>query len=323
MTASSPQTASATFRAGLGWTPMAMGMVAASGPDAVRFVDNFTTAAVSRLAVGAGTEGFFTDARGWVLALTTILRTEAGLLLLTATPTLAAALREHLDHYHIREQLTLENVSAKYDGLFVGGPGAPEAVAALCGRPAPSEAAGHTTCRLANCEFWLVRIVGQGPDGYQLLVPAGRGADVGAAMSAAGVPPGDLAALESVRIAAAYPAPADIPPKTLPQELGRDARAISFTKGCYLGQETVARLDALGHVNRRLAAFTIDTPTPPAVPVAIDQQGAEVGMITSACRSPLAGCSLGLGMVQVRALADGGLTIGGAPARPLSREGDA
>jgi folate-binding Fe-S cluster repair protein YgfZ len=50
----------------------------AQGTDAVRFIDNFTTAAVSKLITGQGTEGFFTDARGWVIALSNILRTEEG-----------------------------------------------------------------------------------------------------------------------------------------------------------------------------------------------------------------------------------------------------
>jgi tRNA-modifying protein YgfZ len=60
-------------------------------------------------------------------------------------------------------------------------------------------------------------------------------------------------ALEIVRIEAALPQfGTDISDANLPQEVNRDAAAISFTKGCYLGQETVARLDALGHVNRLL-----------------------------------------------------------------------
>ena len=57
----------------------------------------------------------------------------------------------------------------------------------------------------------------------------------------------------------------DITDENLPQEIDRDRLAISFTKGCYLGQETVARIDALGHVNRLLRAvkFPPQSPTPP------------------------------------------------------------
>ena len=69
----------ADLRRGLAWGDLGRRLVlTARGPDAVRFVDNFTTAALSALAEGAGTEGFFADARGWVLALTSILRIEDG-----------------------------------------------------------------------------------------------------------------------------------------------------------------------------------------------------------------------------------------------------
>jgi tRNA-modifying protein YgfZ len=152
-------------------------------------------------------------------------------------------------------------------------------------------------------------------------VPAGHAAAVAAALTAGGAVEADPATLEALRIEAAYPTPADIPAKTLPQELGRDARAISFTKGCYLGQETVARLDALGHVNRRLVALALEAPVVPPLPAAVMRAGAEVGAITSACRSPRTGGLLGLGLVQVKALAGGGLEVAGSPARPLAGEG--
>lgn len=300
--------------------PVAGGLVEASGADAVRFVDNFTTAAVGGLAVGGGTEGFFTDARGWVLALTTILRTEGGLVILTDTPAVAATLREHLEHYHIRERLELRDISAAHDAILVAGGGAADVVAGLSGEAPPTTASSHTTCRIGGCDGRVVRLEGQGADGYRLLVPAGRGGDVAALAMAAGVPRGEPGVLEGPRIEAAYPAAGDIPPKTLPQELGRDARAISFTKGCYLGQETVARLDALGHVNRRLVALAIDAAAPPSVPAAVLQGGTEVGTITSVAASPAAGGPLGLGLVQVKALAAGKLHVGGASARRLTRE---
>src|SRR4029453_1620592 len=63
-------------------------------------------------------------------------------------------------------------------------------------------------------------------------------------------------AVETARIEAGFPLfGRDITDDNLPQEVGRDAKAISFTKGCYLGQETVARIDALGHVNRSLVGL--------------------------------------------------------------------
>jgi folate-binding protein YgfZ len=69
----------------------------------------------------------------------------------------------------------------------------------------------------------------------------------------------DETTAEALRIEAGTPAfGRDVRPENLPQEIGRDARAISFVKGCYLGQETVARIDALGHVNKLLKGLRIE-----------------------------------------------------------------
>ena len=309
----------AVFRDRVGWAPVALGVVEAHGRDAVAFVDGFTTAAISPLVVGGGSEGFFTDARGWVLALATMLRTPDGLLVLT-DPAVSASLRDHLEHYHIREQLELRDISPTIEAVLVAGPGAREAVTTLLGSSPPEQALAHAVCRLGDLEARVVRATGQGPDGYHILVAAGAGRMVAERLEAGGVVRGEPATLEALRIESAYPAAGDIPSKTLPQELDRDARAISFTKGCYLGQETVARLDALGHVNRRLALVAIDAPTPPSMPAPILCAGAEAGLLTSVCRSPRIGGPLALGLVAEKALAAGGLTVAGSPARPIDRE---
>jgi tRNA-modifying protein YgfZ len=73
---------------------------------------------------------------------------------------------------------------------------------------------------------------------------------------------------------------------TLPQELGRDARAISFVKGCYLGQETVARIDALGHVNKHLKGLKFPPGPVPTAGASIEAGGKNVGTITSVADSP-------------------------------------
>jgi len=136
-----------------------------------------------------------------------------------------------------------------------------------------------------------------------------------AAFLAAGLPRAESADVEAARIEARYPAAADIPPRTLPQELDRDARAISFTKGCYLGQETVARLDALGHVNRRLVLVAVAADEPPPPGAAVRQGGEEVGTVGSGCRSREPGSALVLAIVHVKALGGGPLEVGGAAGR--------
>jgi folate-binding protein YgfZ len=301
---------------GAAWAPVPLGLVEATGGDAVRFIDNFTTAAVARLGPGGGSEAFFTDARGQVLVLATMLRTEAGLLVITP-PGLAGMLRDHLEHYHIREAVDLRDASAELAGFLVAGPAAAATVERLTGTAPPVEPLAHGQALIGATTVRLVRVSGQSADGYWILTRAAEAAAVAERLAATAVPPLGQAELESLRIESRYPSAADIPAKTLPQELGRDARAISFTKGCYLGQETVARLDALGHVNRRLVLLAIDSVEPPRVPTTVRSDGIEVGTLTSACRGPLGDGSLGLGLVQVKALAAGGLDVGGAAARVI------
>jgi ADP-ribose pyrophosphatase len=156
-----------------------------------------------------------------------------------------------------------------------------------------------------------------GPESYWLQAAAGSLPRLIDLLMAAGVARASPEAVETARIEAGLPGPADIPAKTLPQELGRDARAISFTKGCYLGQETVARIDALGHVNRRLTAVATDAAAA-RVGAEVRRAGVVVGRVTSSCVSPLAASGLALALVQCRdAVPEGPLDVEGTPARVI------
>jgi folate-binding protein YgfZ len=100
----------------------------------------------------------------------------------------------------------------------------------------------------------------------------------------------------------------DIRPDNLPQEIDRDKTAIHFNKGCYLGQETVARLDALGHVNRILMGFIWEpssqsiTPESAINQVILNQMEQQVGEIRSATIGPKAGQILGIAMIRIKSL---------------------
>jgi folate-binding protein YgfZ len=88
--------------------------------------------------------------------------------------------------------------------------------------------------------------------------------------------------LERHRIGNRYPKfGVDADSETLPQELQRDAQAISFDKGCYLGQETVARIDALGHVNRLLVGLRWESGPLPQLPAELIESDSRVGRMTS------------------------------------------
>lgn len=302
------------------WAPLDLAVVTATGPDAVRFVDNFATAAVSKLAIGQGTEAFFADARGQVLALATVLRTATGLVIVAA-PGLGPLLRDHLERYHIRESLTLADASADVATFLLTGTAAAARLAELGCGDLPQADAAHADHMLAGIPVRIVQVTERGGDGFWLQCDRGRGNELAAALTAANLTRADATELEAARIEAAYPLPVDIVEKTLPQELGRDARAISLTKGCYLGQETVARLDAMGHVNRRLAVVAIDGDHRPDLPARVLLDDQPVGLVTSAAHSRRLGCTIGLAIIQTRGLAGGPLWVAAAPARIVSIAG--
>jgi folate-binding protein YgfZ len=118
------------------------------------------------------------------------------------------------------------------------------------------------------------------------------------------------AAVEAARIAAGAPLwGREITDTNLPQELNRDAKLISFTKGCYLGQETVARIDALGHVNRLLVGLRAAGKDVPAIWAELQSEdGKAIGAVTSATFSHRLGGAIALGYVR-RALAVPGSVV--------------
>jgi folate-binding protein YgfZ len=106
-------------------------------------------------------------------------------------------------------------------------------------------------------------------------------------------------ALEVLRIEAAVPKwGVDMDESTIPNEAGLEARAVNYDKGCYIGQETIARIKTYGHVNRRLVQMVIGGESVPARGDTILAEGREVGQVTSAVRSSRLGKPLALGYVR-------------------------
>jgi len=109
----------------------------------------------------------------------------------------------------------------------------------------------------------------------------------------------DVAAVTAVRIEVGEPVVGvDLDDRTIPQETGDVAAAVDFTKGCYLGQELVARIDSRGHVNRRLAGLIFTSPDSPPVGSAILHEGNEIGLLTSVAYSAGLAAPVGLALVR-------------------------
>ncbi|HVW37272.1 MAG TPA: glycine cleavage T C-terminal barrel domain-containing protein [Pirellulales bacterium] len=257
-----------------------------TGEDRAKFLHNLCTNEVRKLPPGAGCEAFLCDARGHVLFHVFIIcRPES--LIVETMPGEGTRLLAHLDRYLIREQVALADRAPDTCELLVAGPLAAATIGKLAASVLPTERLGNDAVELAGCNAIVVQTDWIGVDGFLLIGDRAEGAKLWQSLYAAGARPCGAEALEIARNEAGFPwYGVDISDKNLPQEVARDAQAISFVKGCYLGQETVARIDALGHVNKSLAGVKFlgkDIPQPGAELKVSEQT---VGEVTSACFSP-------------------------------------
>lgn len=293
--------------------------VVVQGEDAVSFVDNFTTAAVSRLQPGQGSEAFFTDSRGRVLVFAVIMRLTNGLMI-DAEQGCGSSLCEHLGHYHIREKVDFFDGSDSWRNFLLIGPTVLHDLMTdldACEGASQSGSSiehlfGHAEYTLGTARVHVLQTDWWGQNGWMIRCQENEQTTILEWLQANQRTQIDHDALEAARIQQGTPSKKDIGEKTLPQELVRNARAISFTKGCYLGQETVARLDALGHVNRKLTALSFEGNAFSGEEVLADDK--HVGNLSSCCYSPQLGCGLGLGVLSTRVANAAKISVAGVDA---------
>jgi tRNA-modifying protein YgfZ len=227
----------------------------------------------------------------------------------------AAAAKELLGRYAPFYRVEIEDLSeadAPWGILGLYGPRAKELLDGL-------ELAEHETAqKTVGGAAVLAAGVSVPVSGYDLLGPAAALRAVRDHLAGRGAVLAGLHAYETVRVAAGIPRfGSDITPETFPAEAGILERAVSFEKGCYPGQETVARMHYRGHPNRVLRRFAVEG-TPPAPDTAILQNGKQVGKVTSLAPLPVNGEAFALGYLSRNADTQGVLHAGDATLRPLA-----
>jgi tRNA-modifying protein YgfZ len=255
------------------------------GADRQTFLNNFCTNEVKRLSPGESCEAFFTNVKGKIVGhgLVTCRGDE---LVVIGPPGQGAALAAHLDRYVIREDVQVRDTTAERTYLLVAGDDR------LRGMLADMKC---FPWRLIDAEF--VGLLESTPT--ELSVSA-------ATLSNRGLEECEPIAFKYRRIEAGTPLfNVDFDEHNLPQEVGRNMLAISFTKGCYLGQETVARIDALGHVNQQIVGVAFSGAQIPDVGMELTNDGRNVGQVTSAALSPALDRPLALAMVRREHNAEG------------------
>ena len=274
------------------WTQIEM-----TGNDRASFLHNMCTNEINGLKPGKGCEAFLTNVQGKILAYVDVSCLEDSLTLRCA-PGQADAITAHLDRYIIREDVTLHDRTVEW-GLWLAAGDAIEAMIAeqLGGQP-PTEICLRRTGMVTTTAFLL-----SGPrDVLQRLTKS---------LVEDGAVQCDDEIFEMARIEAGTPLYGrDVTEENLPQEVALNDLAISFTKGCYLGQETVARIDALGHVNRTLVGVRLSGRTVPMVGEQLHVDGKPIGKITSAVFSETLDSPLALAYVR-RGHNQPGMTLDG------------
>jgi tRNA-modifying protein YgfZ len=271
-----------------------------SGPDRAKFLHNLTTNDVKRLAEGAGQESFVTNPQGKTLAYLTLLATERATILLRTEPESLDSLLPHLNKYGVFDEVRIENVS---DGTFefhLAGPEAGSILEELGASLPPEQDLRHGVVELSGLTVRVVRESPTGRPGFSLIGPIESAEALKRILVGLDLTEFDEASFESLRIEAGTPLSGrDVSTSNLPQEVGRDARSINFVKGCYLGQETVARLDAMGHVNRIFRGLKLEGQEIPPVGSPLTLDGKVVGAITSSAFSIGWGMPIALGYIRV------------------------
>ena len=283
-------------------------LAAFHGPDRSRYLNAVLSNNISTLKDGQGCVALLLNPQGHVLA-----ELECYALPDQIYVRSAAEVRERthatLERFIIMDDVTLVDRTFDDASIALEGRRAGEVIGKLCGAPAgnasademPEFASVAVTINAHHCR--LIRRSHFGSSGFELVAPRlglpTLWQGLRDAAHACGGGAVGWAALEALRIQAGVKCfGPDFDDTVIPQEAGLETTHISFTKGCYTGQEIVERVRSRGHVNRRLVGLEFDTRTPVAHGAKLAADEKEVGQVTSSAFSPALARVIGLGYVR-------------------------
>jgi aminomethyltransferase len=285
--------------------------LALTGSDRVRWLNGMITNNVRDLAAGHGVYGFLLSPQGRILGDLYAYQRGDSILLDTDESQLSKML-ELFDHYIIMDDVEVANVSEQTVAIGVFGPKSRELLS-TAGIDVP-ELKPLQFANLSWSDHELTVLRGDNPlvDSYEIWSDPSNLDPFKQRLLAAGLNPVSSEVLELLRIASGMPKYGqDIREKDLPQET-EQARALNFSKGCYIGQEIVERIRSRGSVHRKFTGFIVEGALPAAeTKIALD--GKDVGEITSSALlpSPTGGAGVALGYIRREHAAPGKLLKAG------------
>jgi folate-binding protein YgfZ len=282
----------------LGWR----GKILVTGSDRLRWLNGMVSNAVQSLPEGQGNYSFLLSVQGRIQGDCYVYRRAGDLLLDTGYDQISALIR-HLDHFVIMDDVELADVSRDWTALSLAGPHAPQVLATL-GFVAP-QATGENlhSARIGEVDCTIIAAHHVSVPRYELWFAPEHVLAVWETLQAAGATPCGLEAVEALRVLDGIPLyGVDLNDRDLPQETAQ-MRALSFTKGCYLGQEIVERIRSRGKVHRQFRQFALSGP-PATLPVELRSADQPVGRITSIASLESAGIPepLALGFIRVEVI---------------------
>jgi len=275
----------------------ALGKVSVTGRDRLAFLQGMLTNDVKGLQPGQGAPAAFLDAHGKVTVLLVVYAT-ADQVLIELPASLTEKTLQTIDRYLISEKAYFEALDDAYAILSVQGPAARGLLEGVAGVTLELPPYAHAEVTIGGAPVRVINRSENPGSGFHCWVPAEHAVVVRTALETAGAVPAGPETLDVLRIEAGQPwYPRDVDDSVILPETRLDA-LVSYTKGCYIGQETVARVKYRGHVNRALSGLVIEGDRVPGEGARVTVDGKEVGRVTSAARSIGLGRPIALGYVR-------------------------
>jgi folate-binding protein YgfZ len=283
------------------------GKVELTGDEAATFLHNLLTNDIKNLPYSHGCEAFLCNVQARVLAYALVYRLKVfddsafvsshDAFWLDVDPGLNEAVVRHLDRHLISERAEIADRTQSFAQLHLAGPRVPallevDGIKDLAARELMQNGFGADTVQFRRND----RL---GVPGYDIICPAAVAGWHWNHWTERGAAPAGLRAEEALRVEAGTPVYGkDVTDANLAPEVGRTAQAISYTKGCYLGQEPIVRLRDLGHVNRVLTGLRVEGSEPVPQGAKLWRDGKEAGQVTSPALSPALGTAIALAYVR-------------------------
>lgn len=297
------------------------GRIVVSGADRAAYLQGLFTNDIAALRPGLGCYTAYLTAQGRMIADAWVY--ELGdVIMLSVAGGVKDSLLAKLDQFIFSEDVQLGDVTGTFAQIGVVGPASAPIVAELTGiadatlRGLPEH--GNRRSDAAGSSMIVTRTTDVGEAGFDVYVERDRLATVNATLDRLAVPRLDEDTSEAIRIESGVPRfHRDMDEDTIPLEAGIESRAISFTKGCYVGQEVIIRVLHRGHgrVARRLVGLTLAGDQIPAPRATVTSGDREVGHVTSGAWSPSLNRPVALAYVHRDFVAPGtSLQVAGNPA---------